>query len=368
MAGLAVAMGIGRFAFTPILPMMQADAGLTLAAAGWLASANYLGYFIGALSAIWIRASGAAMVRVALAAIALLTAGMGIAHGFAAWLALRAAAGIASAWVLVFASTFILERLSAARALRLGGIMFGGVGAGIVLAGMACLLFARLGWTSEETWTALGAVAALLAAACWRAYASAPARGREQARAPRPAGLRAQLVPIVCYGIYGFGYIIPATFLPAMARDAIADPAVFGWAWPIFGLAALASTLFAGWLSAHVRGRAIWAGSYFVMAAGDAVPVVWPGMGGIVVSALCVGSTFVVIPLVATQEARHAAPDGATGLIAAMTAAFALGQIFGPMLVSLGAGLPWAMHALLLASAALLAASALALLRWKPAR
>jgi len=174
-------------------------------------------------------------------------------------------------------------------------------------------------------------------------------------------------VPIVCYGIYGFGYIIPATFLPAMARDAIADPAVFGWAWPIFGFAALGSTLFAGWLLAHVSGRAIWAGSYFIMAAGDAVPVFWPDMGGIVISALCVGGTFVVIPLVATQEARHVAPQGATGLIAAMTAAFALGQIFGPMLVSLGAGAPWAMSALLLVSAALLAASALVLLRWKPA-
>ena len=78
MLTLAVAIGIGRFAFTPILPMMQKDAGLTLAAAGWLASANYVGYFIGALSAIWIRARSAAIVRGSLAAIAFLTAGMGV--------------------------------------------------------------------------------------------------------------------------------------------------------------------------------------------------------------------------------------------------------------------------------------------------
>ena len=54
---LAVAMGIGRFAFTPVLPMMQADLGLSLAQGSWLASANYLGYLLGALLVtvfIWV--------------------------------------------------------------------------------------------------------------------------------------------------------------------------------------------------------------------------------------------------------------------------------------------------------------------------
>ena len=46
---LAVAMGIGRFAFTPILPMMLHDGVVDLHAASWLASANYLGYLSGAL-------------------------------------------------------------------------------------------------------------------------------------------------------------------------------------------------------------------------------------------------------------------------------------------------------------------------------
>ena len=57
---LAVAMGIGRFAFTPLLPMMLTDGVIDLPHASWLASANYLGYFIGALLCtfqpwIWAR-------------------------------------------------------------------------------------------------------------------------------------------------------------------------------------------------------------------------------------------------------------------------------------------------------------------------
>src|SRR3954470_18188217 len=90
LAALALAMGVGRFAFTPILPMMQADAGLSIAAGGWVAAANYAGYLAGALSARAMRAPAA--TRAALAATALATLAMGLEHHFASWLALRAAA------------------------------------------------------------------------------------------------------------------------------------------------------------------------------------------------------------------------------------------------------------------------------------
>lgn len=101
---LAVAMGVGRFAFTPILPMMQEDAGLSVAEGGWLASANYLGYLLGALSAMATRAQPAVAIRTGLIVIGLVTVAMGLGEGFAFWVVLRALAGIASAWVLIFVS------------------------------------------------------------------------------------------------------------------------------------------------------------------------------------------------------------------------------------------------------------------------
>src|SRR5213593_3702616 len=103
LAALAVAMGIGRFAFTPMLPMMQADSGLSLIAGGWLASANYLGYLFGALSAGFFRRSGR-VIRLGLLLIAGTTLAMGITHQTAVWAALRLAAGMASAWVVVLAA------------------------------------------------------------------------------------------------------------------------------------------------------------------------------------------------------------------------------------------------------------------------
>src|SRR5262249_39641024 len=143
----AAAIGIGRFAFTPVLPMMQKDFGLSLRAAGWLASANYAGYFIGALSAVWLRIAPRVIVRAALVATALLTAGMGLTTNMYAWVGLRGIAGVVSAWALVFSSAWVLRMLAASGNSRLGGVMFGGVGLGAALAGMLCLLFLALGWS-----------------------------------------------------------------------------------------------------------------------------------------------------------------------------------------------------------------------------
>src|SRR5437588_12691760 len=99
-AALALAMGIGRFAFTPLLPLMQDDAGLSLADGGYLAAANYLGYLVGALWAAR-SARSARAVHASLLAIALSTAATGIAQTMPWWLMLRFAAGVASAWTLV---------------------------------------------------------------------------------------------------------------------------------------------------------------------------------------------------------------------------------------------------------------------------
>lgn len=365
MLTLAAAIGIGRFAFTPILPMMQKDAGLSLAAAGWLASANYVGYFIGALSAIWIGARSAAIVRGSLVAIALLTAGMGVTDHPLVWLALRALAGIASAWALVFGSAWVLQRLAAMGSQHLGGVVFGGVGLGTALAGGLCLVFLQLAWSSDRAWIAMGAAALLFTAMIWPGYAGAAAPA---AVGPAPVGRQRSgehMRLIWCYGCFGFGYIIPATFLPAMARDVISDPAIFGWAWPIFGAAALISALAAGWFSTRLTYRTLWIAAHFIMAFGVAVPVVWPGIDGIVLSSLCVGGTFMVATMAGMQEARRVAPGNASSLMAAMTAAFAIGQILGPVLVSIVAGDPRGMDLTLIAASVLLILGALVLLPTK---
>jgi predicted MFS family arabinose efflux permease len=358
LAALAIAMGIGRFAFTPLLPMMQGDAGVTVVEGGWLASANYVGYLLGGLSAVAMRLCPPRAIRIGLAAVGLATLAMGFSSHMAAWLVLRTLAGIASAWVLVFASAWCLDRFQAvssrSRQAFLGATVFAGVGIGIAIAGVACVVLSIVHATSALAWVVLGILSLAGSIAIWNLLEPSPATPAVRA-APRLSWNAETVRLVVCYGAFGFGYIIPATFLSAMARDAASNPAIYGWSWPVFGAAAALSTFAAALLRRRLADRWIWIAGHIAMAAGVVVPLAWRGLGGIVASALLVGGTFMVVTMVGIQEARRVAGPHPRPLIAAMTSSFAAGQIAGPLVVSAlaarGAGFA---PALCIAGAALL--------------
>lgn len=361
---LAVAMGIGRFAFTPIMPMMEADAGLTLRAAGWLAAANYLGYFLGALCAA--RLPPRLALRGGLLLIAGVTFAMGLTHAFALQLFLRLLAGVASAWVLVHVSAWTLGRLLALQRPQRTGVVFAGVGAGIAGAGLLCMALMGARVNSMRTWQVFGVVSLVFTAVIWRAFrgsgAAMPAR-MSPGHAGRMHWNADRLRLALCYAALGFGYIIPATFLPAMAHRYISNPAVFGWAWPVFGVAAALSTWTASrWLHA-MDNRRLWAVSYMLMAVGVVLPALWPALPAILIAALLVGGTFMVVTMAGLREARAVAPESATAFIAAITAAFAVAQIIGPLVVSAVAHLRDGFAAALATAALVLLAAASSLWR-----
>jgi predicted MFS family arabinose efflux permease len=335
LAALAVAMGIGRFAFTPLLPTMQDEFGLTLAEGGWLAAANYVGYLAGALSATLVAdVARRGAIRLGLATIALSTLAMGATDSFAAWMLLRFLPGFASAWVLVCVSAWSLELLGKAGRPALGGAVYAGVGAGIAFAGVACLILIQAGGDSRAAWAVLGAAALAVALALWPVVGSdagdsADRRAARAATAKIPEFWRL----VFCHGAFGFGYIIPATFLPVMAKQTVAEPLWFGLAWPVFGAAALASTLAAARLARVIGQREVWILGNVAMGIGVLVPIGLPGLAGIAVAAICVGGTFMVNTMVGMQEARRVAGARAAELMAAMTSAFAVGQMAGPLLV-----------------------------------
>ena len=331
----AIAIGVGRFAFTPLLPMMQADSALSLAAGGWLAAANYAGYLVGALIPLGFRIKAATWIRTGLLVIGAATFLMGLAEGFAARVLLRALAGMACAWILIFVFAWSLERLAPLGRPILNALVFAGVGAGIALVGAFCVLLMSAGVRSAQGWLALGLAAFASTAAVWRTFV--PQAGSPHATAPGRWKHGCNWL-VFCFGATGFGYIIPATFLPVMARQAVSDPLLFGLSWPVFGAAVLLSTLLAAPVARAVGRLPLWIASQLVMACGVLLPEFLPGIAGIVASALCVGSTFMVITLLAMQEARQAAPDDAERLMAAMTASFAFGQIAGPICVSASGG------------------------------
>ena len=340
--GLAVAMGIGRFAFTPLLPLMQQDAGLTLVQGGWLATANYVGYLVGAVICISAPPAPARAIKWGLTSIAVFTLGMALTNDFWLWLALRFLAGAASAFVLVGVSAWAMPILVHLGRAAWSGRVFSGVGVGICFAGLISLVAGVTAWGSRATWIVLGATAAVFAFTLWRRLAN------DGAHAPAAVGaghtpLSAQAwLAALCYGAFGFGYIIPATFLPALAREVITNPAVFSWVWPVFGAAAAISTALAARFFPGHSPRRLWAYGQWVLAIGVIAPVLAVNLYVLLFSALCVGGTFMVITMAGVQEARRLGGTQAPRLIAVYTAAFALGQIIGPLTVNLfHGGLTW---------------------------
>ena len=362
---LAVAMGIGRFAFTPVLPMMQREGALSVTGAAWLASANYAGYLAGALLPMLITIPTHRAIRWGLVIICLGTSTMGFVQTLSGWIVLRAVTGIGSAWVLIFVSAWCLEHFSRVGRPALSGALFAGVGAGILVTGLLCLAFMKLKASSAQAWVGLGALAILSTSLIWPATRAIPmsARGLPSVRT---WNLEARRL-ILCYGVFGFSYIIPATFLPAMARRIVSDPGVFAWMWPAFGAAAIASTLVAGCARKRMDNRQLWIACQVVMAVGIAFPALWHNLCSILAAALLVGSTFMVTSMVAIQEARQIAGRDPTPLISAMTTSFAIGQVVGPLLAGKLPHLGDEFAGSLLLASFLLLLSACTLIRGGPA-
>lgn len=333
LTGLASAMGVGRFAFTPLLPLMQQAGELTLAQGGWLAVANYLGYLAGALACTAVISSPGRLARWGLLWVALLTLGMAWADSWWQWLLLRFGAGVASACVLVGISAWSLPRLQ--HRPGVAGVVYSGVGIGIFAAGIVALAAGASGRGANDAWALLGVCSALVAAGGWRLLGRRDAQGIARASRPAPISREGWRL-IVAYAAFGFGYIIPATFLPALARQLAPDPALFGWTWPIFGIAAAVSTLIVSRLASRMSPRRLWVLSQSVMGIGVMAPALHQSLPVLMFSALCVGGTLIVATMAALQEGRRVAgPAGAPRLMGALTAAFAVGQLVGPFTVTL---------------------------------
>jgi MFS family permease len=361
LTGLAAAMGIGRFAFTPMLPLMQVHDSVSLPQGAYLASANYVGYLLGALLSFALNPRPADAARFGLAAVAISTLAMAFTSSFLAWVALRLIAGIASAFVLVGVSAWALSALAAHQRPSWSGWVFAGVGAGILVAGLAALTIGAIGFAPSLGWLLLGVAASVVALFVARSITQTAASPMVRPAAP-DAFNRTEWRLIVCYGAFGFGYIIPATFLPAAARALVNDPMMFGWTWPVFGLAAAVSTIVAAAVLGNFPPRRSWAIGQVVMAAGVALPAIQMTLVSMIVSAVCVGGTFMVITMAGMQEARRVAGQSAPRLMAAMTAAFAAGQLAGPLTVTATGSAAEAIRGPSLLAAALLFSTLLLLL------
>ncbi|HEU5297732.1 MAG TPA: YbfB/YjiJ family MFS transporter [Burkholderiaceae bacterium] len=332
--GMAAANGVDRFIYTPILPVMAQALQLTASQAGLIASANYLGYLLGALLAARPGLPGARRqwLLAALAISALCTAGMALTSWLSVLLLLRLASGIAGAVAVVMAIALVIERLATAGRSDLAPLHFAGVGVGIVASALivAWLQAAALDW--RAMWLCAGATSLC----CLAVIAASIDRGVDPMRAGRagtaaPLGARFGLL-VAANTLSAFGYVITATFIVALVRGSPQLRDLETSIWAVFGLAAAPSV--ALWMALARRHNVFrtFAVVCGVEAIGVVASVLWLAPAGTIVAALCVGGSFMGTTALGMLGARALTSGDSRRPVALMTAGFGGGQVVGPAL------------------------------------
>jgi predicted MFS family arabinose efflux permease len=347
---MAAGIGVGRFVYTPILPPMVEALHLSKSEAGLIASANFVGYLLGAIVATQsLPGSRRGWLLGALVVNAAGLAAMGLASSLTVLLLLRLIAGVASAFALIFASALVLDRLAQAGRSGLSAVHFAGVGAGIVAS--AAVVATLADW--RTMWFASAALAAMAGAAV---AVLIPAEQQAGTRAKVEGNAPWRLV--TAYGLFGFGYVITATFIVAQVRGSKEIAHLEPYIWVLVGLGAAPSVALWGAIARRwgiLNGFAIAA---VVEALGVAASVLWESPITAIAAALLLGGTFMGLTALGLMAAA--------GRIAMMTAAFGVGQIIGPIVAGTLFDLTGSLTLPTLAAAvALLVACVLALISGK---
>ena len=327
---LIVAMGIGRFAYTPLLPGMQAALDIDNPGAGLLASLNYVGYLAGALAAGFMP-HGAARRQVFRAALAVSVATTGLMAAttwFAGFGLFRLASGLASGVLFVFSADMVGRALARAGQSWRMGWHFSGVGIGIAATGLLVPVLHGLGdWRAG--WAGLAVLAAVCAVPAWLWL-------RDDRAAPEPAGGGAPQRPLVplavlipAYFLEGFGYIVSGTFLVAILQAGAVGGIGGSLAWAVVGIAAAPSCIL--WMAVARRSGFVTAlvAAHLIQAVGIVIPALSTDPASAVAAAVMFGGTFMGITTLVIALVRPSA--GGARAIGLLTASFGLGQIVGPV-------------------------------------
>lgn len=332
---LMVAMGISRFAYTPILPFMRVDANLTFSQGGLLASSNYIGYFIGALGAAFIYRSKKNFLLLNVVINILSVVLMGVIDSYGIWILLRLIAGITGGFIFVLTSSIVMDYLAAQLLTRWGGYVFSGIGLGIATSGLVVpFLEARTAW--QGSWIGLGVLSTLFLLTTLLLWRKLSVPNRTKPVQGEHTSIWHGFMPwlIVAYGLEGLGYIVTGTFLVDIIYNIEALRSYAGYSWVVVGLAAIPSAPI--WMKLMTRFSTIsmMALAYALQIIGILLPVVSQTAWSVLLSAFLFGFTFVGLVTMSTGYGRALFPKQSAYVVSMLTTFYALGQIIGPMIAS----------------------------------
>ena len=341
MLGLVVAMGIGRFAFTPILPLMQRDLAMSNTVAGWLAGLNYLGYLAGAvLCSISPQILHSRFVTGSALLLSLVTTlFMGLTVSPFWWGTMRLVGGWASAILFIVISAEVGEALTRRGYAHWVGALYAGVGFGIAISGLIVPQLDLIGGWSLS-WIGMGVIATVLAA-----FGILLGRRRDLVqpvtinKSEHSGSLRVVRLLAVAYFFEGLGYIVTATFIVAIITITPGLESFAPYSWVAVGLAAVPSTLFWPYLARRIGSQRALLSAYALQAAGILVSIYADTVFEVVFAAISFGGTFLGIVAMTLAEGNQRMRGEGGRAAAFLTASFGVGQVLGPVLAGILADL-----------------------------
>ena len=335
-AALTIAVGIGRFSYTPILPYMISELNLTTTEAGLIASSNYLGYLLGSLIPIFPQfpknIRSIFIYSIFISIISLFA--MGLTNTFEVFILIRFIHGIFSAFVLILVTSLIVSHVQKEGKLFLGTAHFSGVGLGMALSAIVVSYLGFLNFKWDELWFSIGILAIILSFQIIKFTPIQKAEVKYNLKSNNTTNLGFSLITI-SYGLYGFGYVAFGTFISTMSRLTPGLEKTEPYVWFVVGVTGIPSVFFWNWFGSKIGNDIGLFLANLILGLGVLFSVLINNEFGIFISCILFGLSFVPITSMCLLEGQKRFSGSFIVSTAILTFSFSIGQMVGPYLLSL---------------------------------
>ena len=335
-AALTIAVGIGRFSYTPILPYMISELKLTTTEAGLIASSNYLGYLLGSLIPIFPQfpknIRSIFIYSIFISIISLFA--MGLTNTFEVFILIRFIHGIFSAFVLILGTSLIVSHVQKKGKIFLGTAHFSGVGLGMALSAIVVSYLGFLNFTWDELWFSIGILAIILSFQIIKFTPIQKAEVKYNLKSKNKTSLGFSLITI-SYGLYGFGYVAFGTFISTMSRLTPGLEKTEPYVWFVVGVTGIPSVFFWNWFGSKIGNDIGLFLANLILGLGVLFSVLINNEFGIFISCILFGLSFVPITSMCLLEGQKRFSGSFIVSTAILTFSFSIGQMIGPYLSGL---------------------------------
>ena len=335
-AALTIAVGIGRFSYTPILPYMISELNLTTTDAGLIASSNYLGYLLGSLIPIFPQfpknIRSIFIYSIFISIISLFA--MGLTNTFEVFILIRFVHGVFSAFVLILGTSLIVSHVQKKGKIFLGTAHFSGVGLGMALSAIVVSYLGFLNFKWDELWFSIGILAIILSFQIIKFTPIQKAEVKYNLKSKHKTNLGFSLITI-SYGLYGFGYVAFGTFISTMSRLTPGLEKTEPYVWFVVGVTGIPSVFFWNWFGSKIGNDIGLFLANLILGLGVLFSVLINNEFGIFISCILFGLSFVPITSMCLLEGQKRFSGSFIVSTAILTFSFSIGQMIGPYLSGL---------------------------------